>query len=383
MMRKISRPARDLKKKIVLYFSFFSSGGADKRYLELTPYFLNAGFEVIFLVDQAKGPLLSDVPKGVQIVEFGFRRLRHTLPALVSYLRQNSPDLLLTFCKHKNIVAIWAKIIAGSKTILVSAICNPIKPPIREDNTFGAFILPFLFQIFFRFSDRVIAVSEGVRYEIIQNGYYRDEVKLIYNGIIPENFTQLIEEQFDHPWFHEEKTLVYVAAGRLEPQKDFETLIRALQLVTKVRPAKLLLFGEGTLFSSLKSLSDDLGVSADIDFLGYVKNIYPAISKASAFVLSSGFEGFGLVLVEALACGTPVVSTDCPYGPSEILANGKYGKLVPVGDHQKLAEAMLQVAEQPIPSEMLINRGLSFSLSRCAEEYIEFFRNLIDSSRLR
>ncbi len=364
------------KKKIVFYFPDFLNAGVVKRHISLTPYFLDAGFEVIYVLDLARGPLLSSVPDGVQIIELGFSRLHQTLPALVRYLRDHPPDVLFTFHRQKNIMAIWAKLIARSKVILVSALCNPVKPPMGEDKTIANRLLPFLLRIFLRYSNHVVAVSGGIRCELKKGRYYSGDVKLIYNGIIPENFGQLISEEFDHPWLSEKKVPVYVAAGRLAPQKDFETLIRAFDLVIKTRSAKLVLFGDGPLYSELNKLAKDLGISDHVDFLGYVKNIFPVMEKASAFVLSSAFEGFPLVLIEALACGAPVISTDCPHGPSEILDKGKYGKLVEVGNYKMLADAMIEVTERHPSRDDLMKRGLEYSVARCAQEYINFFMEL-------
>ena len=153
-------------------------------------------------------------------------------------------------------------------------------------------------------------------------------------------------EPFDHPWFAPGAPPVILGAGRLTEQKDFPTLIRAFALVRKKHPARLMILGEGEERSKLETLVQELGLEKEVSLPGFVDNPYKYMKRAAVFVLSSRWEGFPNVLVEAMALGTPVVSTDCPNGPAEILENGKWGELVPVGETQSLASAVLRTLDR-------------------------------------
>ncbi len=162
-----------------------------------------------------------------------------------------------------------------------------------------------------------------------------------------------------------------MSAGRLEPQKDHATLLRAFALVRKERPARLVIFGEGQERSRLESLCRELGVDGDVDLPGFADNTCAAMSRAALYVLSSRFEGLPNALIEALACGCPAVATDCPSGPAEILASGRYGLLVPPGNPQALAGAMATALDQAWDRAALRRRGAEFSLDASLAQYLD------------
>ena len=177
------------------------------------------------------------------------------------------------------------------------------------------------------------------------------------------------KEPLDHPWLKPGAPPVILGTGRLVTPKDFSTLLRAFARVRVQRKARLVILGEGNRREELESLAQQLGVSADVALPGFVANPYPFMERAAVFVLSSAWEGFGNVIVEALACGCPVVSTDCPGGPSEILDDGAYGPLVPVGDDAAMAEAILAVLESSRDSGRLQARAAVFSEERAIDNY--------------
>ena len=162
-----------------------------------------------------------------------------------------------------------------------------------------------------------------------------------------------------------------LAVGRLSDAKDFPTLLKAIVRMNEKRKVKCIILGEGELREKLQGMIEQLSLSGTVDLHGFVGNPYAYLAKADLFVLSSRREGFPNVLVEAMACGTPVVATDCPSGPAEILENGKYGPLVPVGDAQALADAMLRTLDDHLPAETLIARAEEFSVEKIADQYID------------
>jgi glycosyltransferase involved in cell wall biosynthesis len=196
-------------------------------------------------------------------------------------------------------------------------------------------------------------------------------MKVIYNPVVTPELFEKVTEPLDHPWFDPGSPPVILGVGRLEKQKDFSTLIRAFAQVQQQRPARLMILGEGTERPYLEALVQELGLAEDVALLSFVSNPYAYMVRAAVFVLSSLFEGLPTVLIEAMAVGTPVVSTDCKSGPAEILENGRYGKLVSVGDIKGIAEAILSTLESPSNSEALRRKAAQFSLEKAVAEYRE------------
>jgi glycosyltransferase involved in cell wall biosynthesis len=229
----------------------------------------------------------------------------------------------------------------------------------------------------------VIAVSKGIGEELSRiTRVDAARIRVIYNGVVTADFQQRASANVIHPSF-QKGTPVFVAVGRLHKQKDYPTLLRAFAQVLRQRQAELVILGEGDERDELQALATELGIAAHVDFAGFCANPLPLMRQASAVVMSSKFEGFGNVLAEALACGTSVVSTDCPYGPGEILANGRFGLLTPVGEPGALAEAMLRILDAPFDPDLLQGRAKAFEIARCGSHYIDFFEAVLRREEVR
>ena len=208
----------------------------------------------------------------------------------------------------------------------------------------------------------------------------RGAVHVIYNGVFDEPFAARSAAPVAHPWLDGPRT-VLIGVGRLVAAKDFATLIRAFAQAARVRDLYLIILGEGPLRTELSLLGASLGVADRLDMPGFIARPLPFISRSAAFVLSSRFEGFGNVLAEALACGVQTVSTNCPFGPAEILADGRFGRLTPVGDVESMAKAILLALDEPIEPAILRARGVSFSIKACAAAYLSLFGDLVRACR--
>ena len=221
----------------------------------------------------------------------------------------------------------------------------------------------------------VVAVSQGVAEDAAKMSKLPlNRIKVIYNPIFTEDLSAKFHEPVDCPWLMDRQTSLILGVGRLTAQKDFPTLIRAFALVRQQCSARLMILGQGEDLIGLQDLVKDLNLGEDVIFPGFVINPYAYMAKASLFALSSIFEGFGNVLVEAMLAGVPVVSTDCESGPAEILASGKYGNLVAVGDVNGLAAAMVATLKNPIDPNVLQARGQEFSLAAALSSYQEIFK---------
>ena len=333
------------RKHIAIFLPALWGGGAERVMLDLGAGLAEKGNQVDLVLAQAEGPYLGEIPASVRMVELRARhrtglRTLASLPALVRYLRRECPDVLLTGL-HANIVALWARRVAGF----------PRRVVITEHNTFSLQnqLLPAwygrlmiqLVRWFYPWADDIIAVSKGAADDLAKVARIpRRRIQVIYNPIITPRLRAKIKENLEHSWFEPGGPPVVLAIGRLTAQKDFGTLIHAFARIRRTRPARLLILGEGEKRPELEALVRHLNLEPDVSMPGFVPNPYPFMAKASLFVLSSRWEGLPTVLVEALYCSTPIVATDCPSGPREILREGRYGRLVPVGDVATLAQSI-------------------------------------------
>jgi glycosyltransferase involved in cell wall biosynthesis len=220
-----------------------------------------------------------------------------------------------------------------------------------------------------------VAVSAGVAEDLAQL-VPANKTTVIYNPIIPANFQSMADEPIHLPWPERDGYSLILGVGRLEIQKDFPTLIEAFKRVSQNRSARLLILGDGTQRGHLEKQIERLELANLVALPGFVQNPYPYMQAADVFVLSSRHEGLSNTLVEAMATGTPVLSTDCPHSPREILEGGKYGILAPVGDPAALAEAILQTLDNPQSPQLLMDRSMEFTAAKSAERYIHLFETL-------
>jgi glycosyltransferase involved in cell wall biosynthesis len=219
--------------------------------------------------------------------------------------------------------------------------------------------------------DQIVAVSEGVAEDTAAIARIpRGRISVIRNPVITPELTILAAGPCPHPWLEDGGPPVILGAGRLERQKDFPTLLRAFARLRRERPCRLVILGDGGGREALTALAAALGVSDDLQLPGFQANPFCWMSRASLFVLSSAWEGSPNVLTEAMALGTPVVATDCPSGPREVLAGGRFGPLVPVGDAEALAEAMAQTLDKPLPRPVLKAAVAEYNQTESARRYL-------------
>lgn len=296
---------------------------------------------------------------------------------LKTYLEQTNPDVLLANVDYVG-VANAARAISKCSTKVVQVVHSNLS---REFDTIsgpGRLAKRWFARQFYPWSDGVIAVSKGVAADVAaMTGIAASDVKVIYNPVVTAELPAKAQEPVDHPWLALGEPPVILGAGRLMYQKDFPTLVRAFAKVRQQRPCRLIIVGgENNVRPELESLIGELDIRDDAALPGFAPNPYAYMAKASVFVLSSLYEGFGNVLVEAMATGTPVVSTDCPDGPAEILENGRYGPLVPVSSPDVLADAIIKTLDNPIDSNVLRQRAQEFTSEKIAKAYLDYVQSL-------
>jgi glycosyltransferase involved in cell wall biosynthesis len=287
-----------------------------------------------------------------------------------NYLRREHPAMLISAPDHANLPAIWAKMLAGVDTAVIITTHNYLSIVTREVPKLQEKIYPLLLRLFKGFAAKVVAVSEGVADDLARIAKIpREQISVIYNPVIHSALEELASQTPDYPWAANDVPYI-LAVGRLGPQKDYPTLLKAFSLLKEKRPLRLLILGEGEERHRLADMVNTLGLSSQVFLPGYVKNPYAFMANCRVFALSSAWEGFSLVIAEALYCGAQVVSTNCPSGPAEILENGRYGRLVPVGNVSALSEAMEEALEHPLPVKDLKSRAMDFSDKVAVKKYL-------------
>lgn len=368
-------------------------GGIERVVINLLHELSRYPISLDLVVFDKTGSFLHQVPPSVRIIELSdihsSGRLRKVLP-LTRYLRQEKPNVLISQLVQFNVIAAIAKLLSGLsfQLILVEHIgFAPLEEKLKNIRKERTGLLNFLRCIFYEKSDVVAAVSQGLAQELEANlKLTPGKVKVLYNPVVNENLLFKAQAPISHPWFQPDQPPVFLAVGRLAPQKDFSTLLQAFAILRQHHKARLVILGEDTVDGSerrkLEALVAQLNLEADVLMPGFDENPYAYMKHSAAFVLSSQFEALPTVLIEALACGCQVISTDCPYGPKEILESGKYGRLVPVADSKALAVAMEQAINSPICSDVLKSRAQNFSVEKTVSEYLRTMELASDSQKL-
>ncbi len=357
---------------VALYLPNLDGGGAERMMVNLASGFARRGYQTDLVLAEARGPYLEQVASEVNIVDLESSGVAVSLPRLVRYLRRHRPESLLATLNHASVVALLGCRLARVRTRTV----------IRESNMLFPYQTPSLRQrslkasvkLLYPTADAHVAVSQGVADSL------QDFVKLnpknvhaIYNPVITNGLLERARLTPEHPWLVDRSRSsppVLLGVGRLTGQKDFGTLVRAFARVRQTQKARLIILGEGTQRPNIEALAAELGVAEDVSLPGFVDNPFAFMAQADLFVLSSRFEGLPGALIQAMACGCKVVSTDCPSGPAEILKGG-LAPLVPVGDAEALAQAMLETLNDPTPRPELRDRALHFSEETTIPQYLQ------------
>ena len=395
-----------MKTRAPSHFAFFlpnlCGGGVAPAMLALAAELTDRGHRVDLVLCRATGPYLEQVPDSVQVFELRrsvlfpvhvlaaaprdvpglllnsawSRRPFITLPylqELVRYLRRERPVTLLAAKETANLAAIWAAGVAGTSTRIVISVRNHLPSELAHRARGGPLFLKPVIRRNYRRADAWVATSNGSANALSEFADLpRREIVTIYSGVVNAELVKKAGEHVDHhPWFQPNSPPVILGVGRLEMQKDFALLLRAFTRIREERRARLVVLGEGTLRTDLEALARDLGIDSDLAMPGFVQNPFSWMARAAVLAVSSAWEGLSLVIIQALAVGCPVVSTNCRSGPAEILDGGAYGRLTPVGDSGALARAIVATLDESPCRERLRRRGRHFSSARAAEQYLD------------
>ncbi len=362
-----------------IYIHDLSPGGVERQCLVLARELQSRGVDVVLVVHQMRGELVPLLPQGLRVFNLQSARTLQDVWRLRRFLLDQKPDVFMANVDHNNVAAALAKVVAGTDTRLVICQHNPLTAGFHATVNWKHRVVPTLYRALASRIDHAIAVSDGIAQELTRSGFPPSKVTTIFNAVIGEDFEERAMVPVLHPWLANRDRPVFVTAGRLVEMKDHRTLLRAFAIHLQHRPSRLIMLGAGPMLGELMELARSLEIAEHVAFEGFVPNPLPYMRAADAFVLSSRSEGFGNVLVEAMGCGTPVISTDCPHGPADILSHGLYGLLVPPQDPAALAPAFARILDERAkwPPDRLRARAASFSYSACADEYARLFRSLV------
>lgn len=354
-----------------------SGGGAERVMVTLANCFAANGHRVDLVLGRAVGTYMAEVAPGVRIVDLHSDRMLASVLPLVRYLRRERPKAMLSALNHVNIIAILARKLARVRTRLVISERNSLTS--LGTGKAGA-LISRLMGLCYPSADAVIAVTRAGASELVKAfGLPSRKVFAIPNPLDIDRAQALSAEPLSHPWFVPGARPVILAVGRLAPQKDFATLIEAFAQLRTHISARLVILGEGPQRAELERQVEASGLSGEVLLPGFQENPFAWMAASKLFVMSSRFEGFPNVLVQAMACGAPVVSTDCPTGPDEILEGGRWGRLVPVGDARALARAMADTLKDATPPDVG-RRARAFQTDGVSRAYLSAMLPVNDGS---
>lgn len=364
-----------IKPRIALFLATSGHSGVDKIAKNLVPALSRRGYQVDILKIRGHGPHLEELPPGVRIIDLGTSHVYSAIPAIVRYLKRERPAVLLADKYRVIHTAYFAKVLSGVSTRLIFSMGATISIDLAGRTAFERWYQRQFIRHFYPHADKIIVTSKGVADDMATfTGIDRNGIEIVSCPVVAAKLLQTRPDRPDHPWFHPGEPPVILGVGELSKRKDFETLIRSFALVRAKRPCRLVILGRGKQRNLLTALAKELGVADDVDLAGFQLNVYAFMAHAALFAFTSRHEGLGFVLIEALAVGTPVVSTDCPSGPREILQDGKYGELVPVGAVDALATAIVKVLDAPPPDPDFLRQGaLPYEIEQSTDAYLRVF----------
>jgi glycosyltransferase involved in cell wall biosynthesis len=364
------------RRRLLIVTPSLAGGGAEHHLVRLLPI-LTASFDVHLATLKKGDALKKDVPPSVTLHHIGSRRWlvgAARLRALISAIR---PAFAIGVQEASSVPLLLATRLLGrhNRPRVVLSIQTTLSVVLERSTPRTRFLLRQAIRRLYPSADRIVAVSQGVADDVLAIApHLAPRVTTIPNASVMPSVAALGREPCSHPFLLDRATPVLIACGRLNEPKDYPTMLQVVARVAERRPVRLIVLGDGVLRPQLEALAAALGITNLVSFNGYTANPYAYLSRSTMFLLTSRWEGFPNVVAEALACGLPVVATDCPHGPSEILDHGRFGRLVPPGDVDAISGAILGLLEDPATMEDFARRAPSraelYTVERSAREHV-------------
>ena len=363
--------------RIAFFLPEFADGGIERMTLILARSLHERGHSVDLVACNVDEHFQSHIPAGVQLIDLKSRKVLFSLPGLAWYFQTKKPDITISAHYYANVIAVIARIIANRRHMpLILTERTALKTLMRLAPRHISMRHVVGMRWAYTQASAVVANSHGTAQELAELLHWPvDKIKVIYNPAFDARILDMAQEPVDCAWLTQHEVPVLVAAGRLSSQKDYPTLLRAFRRVRDKKPCKLIIVGKGPEQEPLENLCKELGIEAEVMFVGFTNNPFKYMARADLFVLTSRYEGLGNVLIEAQALGVPVIATNCSSGPSEILLNGQAGRLVEVGNAEELAEGILTLLSDPDTITRYVEAGREhlyrFTTDTCIRQYLE------------
>ena len=365
----MAKKTNNICNKITLFIPHIHRGGAEKVIINLANAFSQNGLTVELVVVNSAGSLRKTLSNKVSLIDLRSKRLLFAIWPLVKYFRKNKPENFLSATSDANLIALLCSLLSRTNTKIIMSEHSHLGQLFSEQKLLKKILMKFLMRMFYPKAHRVVAVSNGVAISLMSElNLPSTSIDVIYNPIVNNEMLALSAEKICHPWLNDDSHALVVSVGRLIPAKDHKTLIDGFFAATKKKKIRLIIIGDGKLREQITDQINLLNLSDLVSLLGYIDNPLPYIKAADLLVVSSTREGFCNVIVEALSCDTPVISSDCESGPREILEDGQWGDLFPVGDSVALGH--LITTELGGPKQNLQRRAADFSVDRAANAYM-------------
>ena len=373
------------KKKIYFIIGKMTGGGAERVVAILLKNINREEFTPKLILLNKVGEYLKDIPKHVDIIDLkkrsplDFFRLLFVLRRIV---KDEQPDILFSHLYYNNILTVLSSLLLSIKHKPQIIVCEHNSHRGYLPHARLGWLKTLLIQFTYRRADKVISVSKGI-YDALVQDFKIDKEKLtiIYNPFDIKQIQKLSQNDVSLQYFEEHKDYyIIISIGRLERQKNYKFLLESFSLI-KDENIRLVILGQGSLRDELMKIVQEKGIEKKVDFIGFQENPFSWIAKADLFVLSSDWEGFGNVIVEAMCCGTPVISTDCPSGPNEIITHNQNGFLVPMNDKSALIRAILRMKEKPEMRESFCDQAFEtikqFDMNKIVRKYEKTFEEIL------
>lgn len=355
-------------RRVAICVPNLNEGGAERSAIALANGLVDRGFYVDLVVFSFSGALIDSLDRRVRAVDLKSTRVLNGIPSFFSYLTRQKPDVVVSFLVNFYISVL--KLFFGDIIKCFVSEHSTLSVQVRNQRSLVRKAFMVLSAFLYPLCDGVIAVSRGVAGDLVSKFFVpRDKIHVVYNPACRPDAVPLSLGGPNHPWFHDDIP-VLVSMGRLVWEKDYPTLLKAVKRVSSSKRVRLIILGDGPLRVDLERLVSRLCISQDVFFAGRVDNPFPYLAAADLYVSSSKCEGLGNALIEALSVGTPVLSTDCPHGPAEILGFGKFGSLVPVGDDVIMAQEIESLlSHKRWTRDYLMKRAQRFSVGKIVDSY--------------
>ncbi len=360
------------KSTVAVFLATSGHSGVDRVMGNLIPEMAGRGVSIDLIQIRGHGPYIDPIPEGVRRIDLGSAHVNTSLPALVRYLRDEKPPVILSDKDRVNRTALAAATISGVPCRRVIRVGTTVSKNLDGRRWWHRWAQLLSIRHVYARADAIIVPSTGAGEDLSRIGRLDPEkIHVVPSPVVGPRIIQLAREPVTLPWHDTTPVPLILGVGELCRRKDFSTLIRAFARVRRYRACRLAILGRGRLRDRLLQLAGELNVLQDVWLPGFVDNPYAIMARADLFVLSSRCEGAPVALMEALALGTPIVSTDCPSGPAEILASGRFGRLVPVGDPLTMATAMDRALEEPIDAQALVQGADRYQVAACTDRYLD------------